>query len=80
MRIIGDPPPVQIGRRIQQGSTGEDVVQIQFRLQDLGFDAGGADGRYGPNTAEAIRQLQRAYGLPEDGIVYNDIYYLLGLK
>lgn len=80
VRIIGDPPPVQIGRRIQQGSTGEDVVQIQFRLQDLGFDAGGADGRYGPNTAEAIRQLQRAYGLPEDGIVYNDIYYLLGLK
>lgn len=78
--IVGDPPPVQIGRRLQVGSTGEDVVLVQFRLQDLGLNAGGADGRYGPNTESAVRQLQRVYGFPDDGIVYNDLYYLLGLK
>lgn len=78
--IVGDPPPVQIGRRMQVGTTGEDVVLVQFRLQDIGLDAGGADGRYGPNTEKAVRRLQEIYGLPVDGTVYSDIYYLLGLK
>lgn len=80
VRIIGDPPPVKFNRRMQVGSSGEDVVFVQFRLQDLGFDARGADGRFGPNTEAAVRQLQQAYGLPEDGVVYDDLYYILGLK
>ena len=78
--IIGPMPDVSFDRRLSPGATGRDVVFVQFRLQELGFDARGADGRYGPNTAEAVRALQRLYGLPVDGDAYEDVYYILGLK
>ena len=38
------------------------------------------DGRFGPNSAAAVKELQRLYGLPVDGVVYEDVYYVLGLK
>lgn len=78
--ILGDPPDVGLGRPMQSGTSGRDVVFVQMRLQEMGFNAQGADGRFGPNTETALRDLQRAYDLPEDGRVYDDIYYLLGLK
>lgn len=80
VKIIGVEPDVSFDRRLRQGLTGRDVVFVQLRLQELGFDAQGADGRYGPNTARAVEELQRLYGLPVDGEVYEDVYYILGLK
>ncbi len=78
--IVGDTPPINFGRTIALGSTGKDVVAVQSRLEELGFSAGGADGRWGPNSEAAARNLQKLYGLPADGTVYTDIYYILGLK
>jgi transcriptional regulator with XRE-family HTH domain len=46
-----------------------DVVEAQCLLRHLGFDPGGADGDYGPNTTQAVRRLQQKTGLPPDGIV-----------
>lgn len=80
VKIIGDLPGVSFDRQIVQGATGRDVVLVQLRLQELGFDAQGADGRFGPNSAAAVKELQRLYGLPVDGVVYEDVYYVLGLK
>lgn len=80
VKIIGVEPDVSFDRRLRTGLTGRDVVFVQLRLQELGFDAQGADGRYGPNTARAVEELQRLYGLPVDGEVYEDVYYILGLK
>lgn len=80
VKIIGVQPDVEFDRTIRPGATGRDVVFVQLRLQELGFDARGADGRFGPNSATAVRELQRLYGLPEDGTVYEDVYYVLGLK
>lgn len=48
-----------------------DVRTIQTLLDDLGFDLGeaGVDGRFGPDTARAVRDLQAKYGLAVDGVV-----------
>jgi N-acetylmuramoyl-L-alanine amidase len=48
---------------------GDDVRGLQDRLQTLGFGTGRTDGIFGPRTAQAIREFQRNYGLPADGIV-----------
>jgi peptidoglycan hydrolase-like protein with peptidoglycan-binding domain len=58
-------------RNASTGSTaasgGPLVYDIQNGLNRLGYDAGPADGRIGPRTRGAIREYQRAYGLPETG-------------
>jgi N-acetylmuramoyl-L-alanine amidase len=46
---------------------GDDVAALQERLLELGFDAGRADGVFGPRTEKALRGLQREYGLVADG-------------
>ena len=48
--------------------TGDDVAELQRRLNELGFDSGRADGFFGPNTDVALRDLQRGVGLDTDGI------------
>ncbi|MDO5112179.1 MAG: peptidoglycan-binding protein [Clostridia bacterium] len=48
---------------------GADVRQAQERLHAFGFDAGRADGIYGPQTLAAVKAFQRRYGLTADGIV-----------
>jgi len=48
---------------------GDDVVALQQRLLDLGFDPGRCDGIFGARTAGALREFQRNVGLAADGIV-----------
>ena len=47
---------------------GDDVSDLQRRLSALGFDVGKVDGVFGPDTAQALAQFQRAAGLAADGI------------
>lgn len=47
---------------------GDDVRELQNRLNRLGFDAGDEDGIFGPLTTAAIEEFQRNVGLPVDGI------------
>ena len=47
---------------------GEDVAELQRRLNDLGFDAGKVDGVFGPATQHALRDFQHNRGIAEDGI------------
>lgn len=47
---------------------GDDVAELQHRLNALGFDAGREDGILGDDTAAAIIELQRNLGLAPDGI------------
>lgn len=46
---------------------GDDIVDLQQRLNALGFDAGRVDGRFGPDTDNAVRDFQRNAGLLVDG-------------
>lgn len=48
---------------------GDDVRDLQQRLNRLGFDAGYDDGLYGPLTVRALSGLQADVGLPVDGIL-----------
>lgn len=81
VRIIGDPPShLRFDRQLRSGTSGDDIVFVQLQLNKIGFDTQGADGRFGGNTEAAVRKLQRTYGLPVDGTVYDDIYYILGLR
>jgi membrane-bound lytic murein transglycosylase B len=42
-------------------------VEMQKRLSGMGFETGGADGRFGARTYEAVIGFQRKIGLPLDG-------------
>lgn len=47
---------------------GDDVVDLQHRLNALGFDAGREDGIFGRDTVRALLEFQRNAGLAGDGI------------
>jgi membrane-bound lytic murein transglycosylase B len=44
-----------------------DITKLQTKLNQLGFNVGGADGIMGPGTREGIRQFQAQNGLVADG-------------
>jgi N-acetylmuramoyl-L-alanine amidase len=47
---------------------GDDVAELQRRLNRLGFDAGREDGILGDQTVAALQEFQRNAGLAADGI------------
>lgn len=53
---------------IQQGAVGDDVIELQSRLQYLGFYNGEIDGVFGWSTYWALRNFQYEFGLPIDGL------------
>jgi len=48
---------------------GEDVAELQSRLNSLGFDSGKVDGTFGPDTETAVTDFQHNRHLAEDGTV-----------
>jgi peptidoglycan hydrolase-like protein with peptidoglycan-binding domain len=65
-----EPPagPTIVG--LQPGSLGAAVKQLQEALIRAGVSVrGGADGIFGPATAQALRQFQGSQGLPATGVV-----------
>lgn len=48
---------------------GEDIAELQSRLNTLGFDAGKVDGIYGPRTEDAVSEFQHNRDLAKDGRV-----------
>ena len=54
---------------LREGSTGLPVRRAQSRLTAAGFDTGGVDGVFGPQTESGVRALQQATGVTVDGIV-----------
>jgi len=48
---------------------GDDVAELQVRLNALGFYSGKEDGIFGGDTTLAVEQFQRNLGLPPDVIV-----------
>jgi N-acetylmuramoyl-L-alanine amidase len=49
--------------------SGDDVVDLQRRLNQLGFDAGNENGIFGEATQAAVEEFQRNTGLAVDGRV-----------
>lgn len=48
---------------------GEDIAELQSRLNSLGFDPGKVDGIFGPETESAVIDFQQNRHLAEDGKV-----------
>ncbi|WP_409978520.1 spore cortex-lytic enzyme [Anoxybacteroides amylolyticum] len=53
---------------IQRGAVGDDVLELQARLQYIGFYNGKIDGVFGWGTYWALRNFQYKFGLPVDGL------------
>ena len=61
------------------GSRGQEVRQIQKKLQNLGFYSGSVDGIYGTATQRAVRNFQKSCGITADGIAGPKTLLYLGL-
>ena len=48
---------------------GPDILELQLRLEELGYYQGQADGRYTLATQRAVKSFQQALGLKDDGVV-----------
>ena len=55
-------------RDLQYGDEGEDVLELQTRLQELKYYTGNLSGRYREGTREAVKDFQADYGLEETGV------------
>lgn len=66
--LTGTMPQMVIPSRVlRPGDTGADVLNVQWRLQTLGYYAGALDGLYGASTMEAVMHFQQRHGLTADG-------------
>lgn len=54
---------------LKVGSRGADVVELQTKLNNLGYNVGKADGIFGPITKQGVINFQKEHGLAVDGIV-----------
>ena len=52
----------------KEGSRGEEVRQIQTKMNNWGYNPGKVDGIYGKQTKEAVIRFQKKNGLTPDGI------------
>ncbi|MCY1015804.1 peptidoglycan-binding domain-containing protein [Pyxidicoccus sp. MSG2] len=68
------------GPTLKQGHSGAPVTALQNRLNQLGFNAGAADGQFGPKTTAAVKAFQTAKGLVADGVVGPKTWDKLGIK
>lgn len=57
---------------------GDDVKEVQARLNELGYNCGTADGIFGKKTDIAVRNYQTDNGLTVDGIVGKNTAIKLG--
>ena len=53
---------------LKNGSRGDEVMELQKSLTFMGFDAGTADGIFGPKTEAAVKACQEKCGVAADGI------------
>ena len=60
-----------------RGDRSQRVVDLQQRLRDLGYYSGRLDGIFSLEIEAAVREFQRDYGLPVDGVVGSETWAAL---
>lgn len=67
--LRGAEEEIEMSTDLKRGSVGDQVRELQKDLIRLGYDLGkwGADGKFGSQTAKAVREFQAAYGMPVTG-------------
>lgn len=63
--------PYQLGERVLKYTSpameGDDVKELQTRLNAIGFDCGTVDGQFGKNTEKGVKAFQTAARIEVDG-------------
>lgn len=57
------------GFPLKQGSSGDNVLYLQYGLHIMCCSPGGIDGHFGSGTEAAVRKFQGKYSLSVDGVV-----------
>ncbi len=65
---------------LREGDQSEAVLQMQTRLDELGYLDTEYDGLYGQYTANCVREFQKANGLDETGVANGDTLRMLYSK
>ena len=68
------PGRAETSEVIHPGDQGSEVLFIQERLQNLGYDIPSADGVYGHLTKATVEDFQANNGIDADGIVGNQTW------
>lgn len=63
----------------RKGTKGAGVVLIQQKLNELGYDCGKPDGKYGKDTAKAVMKFQDDNGIKDDGIYGSATNKIMGV-
>ena len=66
--VPATPAPKAASANLSSGSKGQPVIQLQTRLQELGYYSGKIDGDFGSGTKRAVEVFQKQNGLDADGI------------
>jgi len=76
----GGPPSAPAGGYVlRRGSVGADVMRLQQRLPQMGFDPGRPDGLFGSRTEQAVMAFQASRKVRPDGVVGSETRALLGI-
>ncbi|MBE9128482.1 peptidoglycan-binding protein [Coleofasciculus sp. LEGE 07092] len=66
-------------RELSPGDRGQEVIELQLKLRQEGFDPGAVDGVYGIQTERAVRQFQITNGLLSNGVASQETLAALGI-
>lgn len=62
---------------LKAGSTGEPVSYLQRRLNELGYQCGTVDGKFGSKTTMAVKAIQAKLGMTSDGVVRQELWRII---
>ncbi len=78
---VATPAPslqnIEFTKKLQRGSTGSKVKQLQTRLAELGFYAGPISGNFMNQTRDAVNAFQLHNALKVDGIVGKETWDMI---
>jgi hypothetical protein len=78
--INGTLPKVSPRVQMSKKNTGRDILVMQYRLRQLGFDPGWADARFGEQMEQAVKRMQYFFGLTPTGRITMVEQYFLGMR
>lgn len=66
---IKELPRLYVSKYPNKGASPADVMILQRRLKEMGFDPGPADGIYGTKTLTAVQNFQKSLRFPASGSI-----------